>query len=260
MTGQQQMAVTEDDIQALVDGRLHGADAAAVEAAVAQDAVLAARVAGLRADRAALRAALASKAAEPVPARLRAATRRPTRSWQASWGGAQLAAGLVILAVGLGGGWVLGRQGAVGPQPVVVAGFAQAAQLAHAVYSVEVAHPVEVGAADEGHLMAWLSKRLGRTLQAPDLRARGYALVGGRLLPGSTGAAAQLMYEDASGARLTLYVAAVEGGETAFRFAQGSEAASLTWVDAGMGFAVSAALPRARLLPIAEDVYHALAL
>ena len=35
---------------------------------------------------------------------------------------------------------------------------------------VEVAHPVEVGAAQEAHLLQWLSKRLGRKLAAPDLR------------------------------------------------------------------------------------------
>ena len=40
--------------------------------------------------------------------------------------------------------------------------FARQAVLAHVVYSPEVRHPVEVRAAQQEHLVQWLSKRLGR--------------------------------------------------------------------------------------------------
>ena len=108
----------------------------------------------------------------------------------------------------------------------------------------------------EAHLLQWLSKRLGRKLTAPDLSRFGYRVMGGRLLPGGSGAAAQLMYDDASGRRLTIYVRATEGTETAFRFQKEGEAATFAWIDQGFGFAVTATGTREELLPIAEAVYR----
>ncbi len=47
--------------------------------------------------------------------------------------------------------------------------------------------------------------RLGRPLVTPDLEPLGYRLMGGRLLAGAAGdPTAQLMYEDAAGARLNV--------------------------------------------------------
>jgi len=90
--------------------------------------------------------------------------------------------------------------------------LAQQAALAHAIYAPEVRHPVEVRAGDRAHLTAWLSKRLQADVRPPQLDAEGFTLLGGRLLPGealSPGMplpAAQFMYENASGRRITLYV------------------------------------------------------
>jgi anti-sigma factor RsiW len=120
----------------------------------------------------------------------------------------------------------------------------------------EMRHPVEVGAAEEEHLVKWLSKRLGRALQAPKLDAFGFHLMGGRLLPADDVAAAQFMYEHEDGRRLTLYLRVGEGEETAFRFQQMGETATFAWVDQGCGFALTAAADRAQLLPIAEAVYR----
>jgi anti-sigma factor RsiW len=115
---------------------------------------------------------------------------------------------------------------------------------------------VEVDAAHEQHLMGWLSKRLGRKLTAPDLSRFGYRLIGGRLLPAGGNAAAQLMYENADKARLTLYVQAGPETETAFRFRQDDGASTFAWIDRGFGFAVTAHATRDALLPIAEAIYH----
>ena len=49
---------------------------------------------------------------------------------------------------------------------------------AHRIYVVETAHPVEVGAAQEQHLVQWLSRRLKHKLIAPDLARQGYAADG----------------------------------------------------------------------------------
>ena len=73
---------------------------------------------------------------------------------------------------------------------------------AYRTFSVEVRHPVEVDAAQEPHLVQWLSKRLGRRLVVPDLTAAGFRLMGGRLLPAEETSAAQFMYQDDKGQRL----------------------------------------------------------
>ena len=64
------------------------------------------------------------------------------------------------------------------------------------------------------------------------------------------------MYDDASGRRLTLYVRAAEGTETAFRFQREGDAATFAWIDQGFGFAVTAPSTRDELMPIAEAVYR----
>jgi len=131
------------------------------------------------------------------------------------------------------------------------------------VYMPEVRHPVEVTAAQQDHLVQWLSKRLGRPLRVPQLSAQGYELVGGRLLPGDDGARAQFMFQNAAGDRVTLYVGAIRNGaassrETAFRFTEDGPVPGFYWVDRGFGFALSGKLPRAALLALATAAYEQL--
>src|SRR3972149_420101 len=115
--------------------------------------------------------------------------------------------------------------------------------VAHGGSSPEVRHPVEVGADQEAHLVAWLSKRLGTPLKAPHLGELGYTLVGGRLLPGERGPGAPFMYQDGKGQRLTLYVRVNpdDSGETAFRFAQEHGVGVFYWLDRKLGYALSGA-------------------
>lgn len=248
--------VGEDDVQAYVDERLDGAGLAAVEAYLRDDPDAAARVAADRQHRAGLRAQLDRKFAEPIPARLRVAAIRDAHRAVWSVRARNAAAASIIFVAGAGGGWFAGRtRPAAEPAALAVSEDASAA---YRTFVVEVAHPVEVGAANEAHLLQWLSKRLGRPLAAPDLAAFGYRLMGGRLLPGSGAAAAQLMYDDASGRRLTVYVQAAAGRQTAFRFAQEGDASTFAWIDGGYGFAVTGAASRDELLPVAEAVYRRL--
>jgi anti-sigma factor RsiW len=132
--------------------------------------------------------------------------------------------------------------------------------MAHAVYSPEVRHPVEVGADQEEHLVRWLSKRLGASLKIPHLAPQGYALVGGRLLPDERGPAAQFMYQDAKGQRLTLYVRVSNDvrAPTAFRFAQENGVGVFYWLDGRLGYALSGETDRNELLRVADAVYQQL--
>ena len=108
---------------------------------------------------------------EPVPERLRA--RRP------AWRAPALAAGWALLGVCVGvvAGWQLHASRAIVASQAEVPVFVKRAAMAHATYSPEVRHPVEVGADQEQHLVTWLSKRLGAQGRAPKLEAVGYRLV-----------------------------------------------------------------------------------
>lgn len=249
--------IGEDDLGAWIDDRLSPERRAAVEAHLAADPQTAARLTREREDRDALREGLAFKAAEPIPARLRVhnilAARRPARRARA------LAAGLALACFGLGAlvGWSARRPDAA-PAAVAAAPtpFVDDAIFAYATFVPEVAHPVEVAASQERHLVQWLSRRLGRPLTAPDLRPQGLSLIGGRLLPSAAGPAAQLMYEDADGARLTLYQRAGREEEpTAFRYEAKGDVAAFTWTDRAFSFALVGRAPRDRLLALANAVY-----
>lgn len=257
--------LSDDERQAFIDGRLPLERRAAIEARLTNDPEAAREVARDIELRDALRTALASKLAEPVPDRLRLANLRAQRMAQKThalarrrWPAAaqRLAAAFLLVALGGAGGWWLR-----GPDPSVGSVTAQEvtadAVAAFRTFSVEVAHPVEVGASEEAHLVAWLSRRLDRPLDPPDLAAFGYRLVGGRLLPAGPSVAAQLMYEDGAGERLTVYVRAGSTGETAFRFHNEGGVSTFAWLDQDFGFAVSAAADRAHLLPVAEAIYRA---
>jgi anti-sigma factor RsiW len=137
------------------------------------------------------------------------------------------------------------------------AGLARRAAVAHAVYSPELRHPVEVGADQQQHLVAWLSKRLGTPLRPPQLQQLGYALEGGRLLPGQSGPVAQFMYRDGAGQRLTLYVSTEQthNDSTGFRFTQEGRVGVFYWIDGKFGYALSGALDKTALGKIAGAVY-----
>jgi len=255
MTGNE-LPIGDDDLQAFVDDRLDDPRRTAVEAHLAARPELADRVAAERRHRTLLRGQLDAKFAEPVPARLRIANLRAARRGSRIVSMRYIAAALAIFVVGATAGWFANSMTPASRSPAPTTSVAQSATAAFRTFVVEVAHPVEVGVQQEAHLLQWLSKRLGRKLAAPDLQPFGYRLMGGRLLPGGSGAAAQLMYDDASGRRLTIYVRAADGTETAFRFQQEGEAATFAWIDQGFGFAVTAVATREELLPIAEAVYR----
>jgi anti-sigma factor RsiW len=192
---------------------------------------------------------------EPVPERMR--PRRPR------WRTAALAAGWVAvgLAAGVIAGWQLHAWRTSVPPQAEIPGFVKRAAVAHAVYSPEVRHPVEVAADQEQHLVTWLSKRLGVKVYAPKLEEAGMALVGGRLLPGENGPVAQFMYQGQNGRRLTLYVRAEnkQQRETAFRYARDNSVGVFYWIDRDCSYALASAdLGKEELLRAATLVYKQL--
>ena len=280
-------ALPEATLHAYVDGRLSARERAAVQAALAQDPQAAATVAAWRAQRDQLQALHAPLLQQAVPAALlnaAAALQTQSDNAQRRWRWGAMAASLVLV---FGLGWFANsalHPGAGGSGAAYTHAahreqeFARQAELAYTVYSPEVRHPVEVAAAQQEHLVQWLSKRLGRPLKVPNLSAMGYELVGGRLLPGDDGARAQFMFQDGHGERVTLYLGAIglqadakpsgrpqpagptsearaAAQATAFQFSSDAGVSSFYWVDQGFGYALAGKLPREGLLKLAEAVY-----
>ena len=251
--------VEEDDLHARIDGQLAHNRAEDVDAYLAAHPEEQARFSQYAAQRQALRAAFAAQADGPIPMRLRAAHLLAQKRRQRLRRFGQIAAAVGLIAIGGIGGWA--ARDLAGPlsslPPGAVARMITAdAITAYRTYSVEVRHPVEVDAGQEAHLVQWLSKRLGRQLVVPDLASAGFRLMGGRLLPAEDGPAAQFMYENGNAERVTLYLRAGVGGETAFRYHQEGGIGAFYWSDEGFGYAITAKADRDLLLRIAEIVYQ----
>jgi anti-sigma factor RsiW len=245
--------ISEDELHAYIDGELAPERHADIEAHIASSPELAERLNAYRRQEDALRARFDPVVTETVPDRL---LHRRVGSIPRALRYAAVAGWLTL---GGAAGWFLhGTKGA--DQAPDAPSWARRAAVAHAVYSPEVRHPVEVGADQEAHLVAWLSKRLGADLRIPQLNALGYSLVGGRLLPGEQAPAAQFMYQDPRGQRLTLYVRTnrEQNRETAFRFAQDGSVRVFYWIDRGLGLALSGEISREDLLRVATAVYQQL--
>jgi anti-sigma factor RsiW len=250
---------TESDLQAYADGRLDPERRAAVEAWLATRPDEAERLGDYQRLADELRAAYAPVLEEPLPGHLARAL-QPKPLWQryaaaASWF-------VIGVAIGSFAGWELHASRTTGLPPGDVGELmARRAAIAHAVYSPEVRHPVEVGADQEAHLVAWLSKRLGAPVRAPKLEDLGYSLVGGRLLPGENGPVAHFMYQRSQGTRITLYVRteSTQNRETAFRYAKEGQVQVFYWVDRKLGYALSSAdISKDDLFKVANAVYQQL--
>jgi len=246
--------IDEGRLQAYLDGELSAEARREVEQEAARSPALAARIARDTAILEALRAAYAPSGQEIPPARLLvAAGPRPRPVWH------RVAAALACVAAGAALGWQAAQQQTLdllaAPRPVV----AEAAS-AHAVYVPEGRHAVEVPATDSAHLNRWLSKRLGHALEAPDLRALGLTLVGGRLLADTGRPAAQFMYQTESGERVTVYCRGAETPlePTALHFAADRGFEVVYWNEDHMAYAVTGPLPRARMATVAAAVQERL--
>lgn len=250
-------SVTDIDLQAYADGQLAEDRRAAVEAHLAQNPRLAGEVADWQRQNETLRALYGHVGREEPPPRLsvhaieRGMRDRTRQSWRMA------AAAVVLLTAGAFGGW-FAREALTG-ESTVNSLLVSEAVAAHSLYVPEVVHPVEVKADQQAHMTRWLSKRLDRTLNIPDLASEGLTLVGGRLLPANSGPAAQVMYEDGSGKRVTLFIVpAPHGTELSLRHAALDSLQSFVWTDEAISCAIVADLPRDRLQAIAVEAYKQL--
>jgi anti-sigma factor RsiW len=228
----------------------------------------AARVRRWAADRDAVRARLAPGIGDPVPTRLEQVVWNQAPATTSSGWLRWAAAVAIFVGGGVAGAGLTWRLLGDATGPAATLGWENRALVAHAVYVPEVRHPVEVSVqgatpqdsqAQEDHLQRWLTKRIDRPVKLFDLRAQGYELVGGRLLPDSGGASAQLMYQkigETSPQRVTVYLRKPDRATpAAFRYERRGELGMFYWVEGSTGYALVGAMPRDELLALAEAIY-----
>jgi anti-sigma factor RsiW len=255
-------------LSAWLDGEVEGADCARIQAWLQEHPEDAARVRLWGADRDALRARFTPTLDEAIPERLTQAVWRRSgarRGGSLGWP-MQAAAAVVLFVLGVALG-TLWRGSTSSSEPVAAAGrsWTQRAAVAHAVYAPEVRHPVEVSVREgdaaqqreqEAHLSRWLTRRLSVPVKLFDLRDQGFELVGGRLLPDASGPSAQLMYQDAMGMRVTVYLrkAGEQDAPAAFRYERQGDLSMFYWVEGRCGYALVGTQSRERLLALAQSI------
>ncbi|RDK08563.1 anti-sigma factor family protein [Cupriavidus lacunae] len=262
---EQQFSISEDDLHAYADGALSEERRAQVERALEQDPALAARVSDYFSLNSLLHERYDRVLAEPVPKRLQPSLAwHPGRREAANWPRFASIAATLVLGIALGVGTQMvprmtGQLASNGPISSLPGqdGLARNAAVAHVVYMPDVVRPADIGADREQDFVQWLASRLGTNVHPPVLTRVGFELVGGRLLPDSSGGVAQFMYRDAKGERITLYIShrSTSANTTAFKLYQDGPVNVFYWLDGDFGYAVSGGIDRKVLLDISHDVY-----
>ncbi|GLQ57093.1 anti-sigma factor family protein [Devosia nitrariae] len=252
--------ISRETLLAYADGQLPQAEAETVAAYLAANPEAAAEVALWARQDDSIRTLFGPAGAEPVPPRLkprRLAAEMESRN-RGRWRWA--AAAVVLLGIGLGAGWL--TRPLLESRPATYDILIASAVNAHRVFAAENRHAVEVASNDRDHLVTWLSNRLETEVGTPDLSVEGFTLKGGRLLPADPqagGRAAQLMYENAAGERVTVYItAALPDPEPAYEFASLDGAEAFYWANARITCTVVGTLPQERMQTVSRTVYRQL--
>ena len=249
--------VNDADLHAYVDGELDDRRRLQVEAWLAANPKARARVSQYRQLNQDLHRLYDPILNEPLPATL---VPSPGEVKSRRWPGLLQAAALAgAMLVSGAGGWLLHDRSGAATGSAALVNLVQPALFAHSMYVSDNRYPVEIVASKREVLTGWLSERMHTDIQAPDLDGLGFELIGGRLLPSTDRMAAQFMYQDASGQRITLYVrrAVWANRESAFSYRQQEGVGVFFWVDGPLGYALSGRLDKARLVAIAKVVHSA---
>lgn len=253
---------SDRDIDLALDGELPAEERSDFEAWLDADPDRKARYARFADDAARLRDALAGVVDEAVPERLsrllidgradqQATVTGRRRGWWEYWQAAAAAA-LLFLAGGVGGYFIgIGQNDAEDR-------LAEQAVGAYQTFTVDLPRAVEVDAGDKPYLNGWLSKRVGLKLVAPDLSEQGFELLGGRILPSGDNVAALLVYKNATGKQISLYVTGTKEDGIKGTYEEAGRPSAVYWLDKGFGCAVVGSLPSDQLSDVARSAWRQL--
>jgi anti-sigma factor RsiW len=245
--------ITEDDLHAYVDRVLEPERQAEVTDYLSEHPDVAKRVAGFAGQRDLLRAALAPIAEEPLPPELnlsRIVENRARRPSMVRWA----FAAMLLLSIGGLGGWAV--RGALEVSPSGLVALAQEATASYNVYAPDRVRPVEVRASDSAQLVKWVSDRLHRPVNVPDLTTSGYRLMGGRLVATPHGPAAMFMYDDDRGSRIVMLTRRMNSADhdVPMKPRSQGDVGGFAWADDGVGYSLVGQAAPESLRPIANEV------
>jgi anti-sigma factor RsiW len=237
-------------LHAFADGELQGEEKKAVEKLLAENEEARKALANINYQKSELHKVYDDVLDEPIPAGLLAAANRRSAPRLLPYLAAACAA--MLFMVGGSVGWYANQQTNLAQAETLPA----RALNSYVVYGPEIKHAVEVSASEAGHLDAWLSKRIGVKFTIPDLTAKGYTLVGGRLLAEGDKPAGLLMYEDANKQRLAVYIAA-NGKHTSgsMKIEYRGNLVSCYWVEPDLVYALAGEQPVAEMLSLAQAAH-----
>ncbi len=244
MSKTRQRAIGVDDIHALADGQLPLDRTAEVEAYLLANPQAAEQVRDYRAINAALRAAFAQDVSLPPP---QPQTARRRSLWRLA-----VAAAFAGLLLGGAGGWM--SRGFLPRDGSEMQALARHAAAAYQVFAPDMVHPVEMTESDR--LAAWLSDRMNMDFPIPELGQAGFRLVGGRLMVGEGRPAGMLMYENAQGRRIVLYVRndLPAGEPDRMRYERTASGAAISWRDVAAGYALAGGFSESELRSLANRI------
>ncbi len=261
----QPIDIHDDDLHAYVDNQLSEEKRHAVEKLMANNPEIATKVQQWQQQNQAIKAYFDKENFNDIPEQLDLNKLKSksisnqknenSKSARLPWYYAMAASVFLMLTSGLIG-WF--AHDALTPVEENRPDFANLAISAYEVFSVEVLHPVEVGADKKEHLVAWLSKRIDHPIKLPALEDYGYKLLGGRLLSMQEGRpAAQFMFENKQGKRITWLVSKSPiYKDHAFFFKNENKINSYYWMDSNIAYSVSGEMDRDNLHKLSKGIYQ----
>jgi anti-sigma factor RsiW len=277
------------DLHAFVDDQVSAERRVAIASYLKATPSEAARVDGWRRQNEAIRSVFASASAEPVPIWLTISQLASSKDRHDRAGAERVPLGgtpskrmrlrsaiwprfalPIVVALGMGLAFLSGlvapslvprwasavvRWLPDSPRAAAVRDLASRTLEAHKIYGLDPDRPAEM--AGTGELDAWLQRRVSFPVRVPDLRSEGWTLRGGRIVPGVSGAAVLLVYEDMFGDRLSVMTSRVNNPsffDTSYDIVNGPV---LAWLDGPIGFGISTSREGAWLSLHAQSLYRA---
>jgi len=253
--------IHEDDLHAYVDNQLSAEKVEAVEALMRKDPQIAQKVHDWKKQNKAISALFDKEAFTEIPEQLnlqnlnKESNKKVERAQKTPWFYSMAASMFFMIISGTIGWFAHDVSQSMTPNTT---NFVNSAISAHQVFTVEILHPVEVNADQQKHLITWLSKRIDHPLAVPDLQDYGYNLLGGRLLSMRKGrAAAQLMFENKEGKRVTLLVSKNPSyQDQAFHLKNESDINAFYWMDSNVAYSIASKMSAEALRKLSKSVYE----
>jgi len=144
--------------------------------------------------------------------------------------------------------------------PVVVAKLpaSDLGSQVHNLFSLDPVDPVQIQAEDRAFLNLWVSHRLGRSYQLPDLTSAGLDALGVRIVQDGSAAAALSVFEDAEQNRVSLLARVGQAVATPSeaKFSISAQSSRLEWAQGDFVYALVGDNSKSQLEEIKKEIFY----